>query len=129
MAKIHLLTERLRAVSSYSSEGSSRQVLDAGQMCRGIALSGDTRDEEPFYGQPGKQRACGHRDEDWGPSGYGQVQWLRRCRVMAGVMALLGVESSGGRADQITWWVAVARCLTKLYGWTRWHGGTVAPWH
>ena len=51
--------------------------------------------------------------------------------VMAGVMALLGVESSGGRADQITWWVAVARCLTKLYGLTRWHcgrgghGGTV----
>ena len=74
MAKIHLLAERLRAVGSNSSEGSSRQVLDAGQMCRGIAaLSGDKRDEEPFYGQPGKPRACGHRDEDWGPSGYGQV--------------------------------------------------------
>ena len=42
---------------------------------------------------------------------------------MAGVRALLGVESSVGRADQITWRVTVARWLTKLYGWARWHGG------
>ena len=87
MTKAHLLAERVRAVGSDSGEGSPRLVLEAGEVCRGSALSGDTRDEEPFcgreeepfYGQPGEPRACGHRGEDWGAEGkgYGQVHWLR----------------------------------------------------